>query len=595
MATFSTAQPGRPAVSSPSTAGSSMLPSIPAPAAIMRAPTNTHPQQNDITVQDASDLPTEPEDTRPGADLPPRLNPLASSVFRDPSAADPAVNPAPQPEQDGRPSTAHISSSAAGLSPQTAVMLGLTPSDLPPEALMSGLSINPTEQQLRPLAIINSSAATLGPGTVRVLQSMASGMGVIAQQPQTPGLSSARPREQAMAVQEPVQQPIQQEQPSLPFNPLPTLQAAFSALSPHALDPNLNLEAAFPKEIKFVLRGKTLIHKLEHISTAKRQAVHDKAHEYAVDFVEDKGLEEVSKGRGKGRGKGKGKGKEKESVGAQGRVRSSEEWSVIVDGVAEYTRVFSRLAAPNNISDASETETQGQGQGSPANVDAAKLATADDLSTPMADAVEEAIPALGSITDPGPSRGRVCGRDFERSDATSPPPSNPTADPIQTLAQAFATLSLFCPPYLPNAAAHFQALATRFIFEHTSTDVLTHGEVFEALARIEASREEMVYEEPLLAYHVRRALETVRGVVTAPVASAAHRTSGSAAFDMGGSSGADDNVRFPCSVPAGEEGYNCNTVFPTVPELREHLRLEHGYDDEAARDVSGKAARVTMR
>ncbi|OQN99352.1 hypothetical protein B0A48_14329 [Cryoendolithus antarcticus] len=545
MATFSTTQPGRPAVSSPSTAGSSMLPSIPAPAAIMRAPTNNHPQQNDITVQDASDLPTEPEDTRPGADLPPRLNPLASSVFRDPSAADPAVNPAPQAEQDGRPSTAHISSSAAGLSPQTAVMLGLTPSDLPPEPLMSGLSINPTEQQLRPLAIINSSAATLGPGTVRVLQSMASGMGVIAQQPQTPGLSSARPREQAMAVQEPVQQPIQQEQPSLPFNPLPTLQAAFSALSPHALDPNLTLEAAFPKEIKFVLRGNTLIHKLEHISTAKRQAVHDKAHEYAVDFVEEKGLE--------------GKGKEKESVGAQGRVRSAEEWSVIVNGVAEYTRVFSRLAAPDNISDASETETQGQGQGSPANVDAAKLATADDLSTPMADAVEEAIPALGSITDPGPSRGRVCGRDFERSDATSLPPSNPPQTQSKHSPKHSPPSRSSALPTPQTQPAHFQALATRFIFEHTSTDVLTPDnagyidELSEALARdfiaayagwiwpgwsdedLDAVivAEEMVYEEPSLAYDVRRAFETVRRAGTAPAVGTGSRSSRVAAAGAG--------------------------------------------------------------
>nr|OQO10912.1 hypothetical protein B0A51_18206 [Rachicladosporium sp. CCFEE 5018] len=379
-ATFSTAQPGNPAVSSRPTAGSSMLPSKPAPTAIMRSPSNTHPQQNDITVQDASDLPTEPEDTRPGADLPPRLNPLASSVFRDPSAADPAVDPAPQPEQDARPSTAHISSSAAGLSPQTAVMLGPTPSDLPPEALMSGLSINPTEQQLRPLAIINSSAATLGPGTVRFLQSMASGMGVIAQQPQTPGLSSARPREQAMAVQEPVQQPIQQEQPSLPFNPLPTLQAAFSALFPHALDPNLTLEAAFPKEIKIFLRGKTLIHKLEHVSTAKRQAAHDKAHEYAVDFVEDKGLE--------------GKGKEKESVGAQGRVRSSEEWSVLVDGVAEYIRVFSTLVAPDNIADAPETPKDDQPAGDASATELAAVEADDDL------------PALESTSTSPPARGR---------------------------------------------------------------------------------------------------------------------------------------------------------------------------------------------
>nr|OQO10913.1 hypothetical protein B0A51_18207 [Rachicladosporium sp. CCFEE 5018] len=108
--------------------------------------------------------------------------------------------------------------------------------------------------------------------------------------------------------------------------------------------------------------------------------------------------------------------------------------------------------------------------------------------------------------------------------------------------------------------------------------------------------EEMVYEEPLLAYHVRRALETVRRAGTAPAAGTGSRSSRVAAAGAGGGSGEDDNVRYLCSVPIGEEeGYICNTVFPTVLKSREHLRQEHGYDDEAARDASGKAARVTMR
>ncbi|OQN97250.1 hypothetical protein B0A48_16792 [Cryoendolithus antarcticus] len=126
MATFSAAQPGDQAAPSPPTVESPMLTSTPAPVAIMRAPTNTQPQQNDTTIQDASELPTGPEDTRPSADLPPRLSPLASSEFCDPLAADGVEQPAPRPDQASRLPATHIPSCASDLSPQKPALLGLT-------------------------------------------------------------------------------------------------------------------------------------------------------------------------------------------------------------------------------------------------------------------------------------------------------------------------------------------------------------------------------------------------------------------------------------------------------------------------------------
>ncbi|OQN97251.1 hypothetical protein B0A48_16793 [Cryoendolithus antarcticus] len=300
---------------------------------------------------------------------------------------------------------------------------------------MSGLSINPTEQQLHPPAVITSSDATFNLGVVQYLQAMADGLSATAQQPQTRALPSVDPGEQNVLhdihhpivfpvqqrvaraedceltdleerpvqqpvqqqtpahqfilpprqppVQQPIQQQPQQEQPRLPFDPLPTLQPAFSALPPHALDGD-SPEAAFHGVIKIFLRGKTRLHQLEYVSAAQRQAVHDQAHEYAAEFVEEEGLK-VWPSQTSGRGK----------TTTWPKVRLNVEWSVIVDQVAAYIRVFSTLVAPDIIADAVDT-------GGPS--------ATDEQVAPAASGGEQAqdnsVPALESNTGSASSRKR---------------------------------------------------------------------------------------------------------------------------------------------------------------------------------------------